>query len=215
MRRASTVLMVLAALCVASTALALDPTPRTGTPPGGSVPFSLNTILFCDNAIQNNAFFQNDTDRYGNKFNFGLNGVLSNIEFAHFGFGFAGPYSYDIELWDPASCTVISTVNGLVAGDAANATRVEQVNVCANNLVASGDVIVAIDANSCLVPNDCYPDLWFDSQIGVVCPYIVQGGVTCTDISGQAGPFLLRIDINNCGTPTMPSTWGGLKQIYR
>jgi hypothetical protein len=216
MRRLATAFLVLAGLAVASTAMAVDFDQKTVMPEGITLNFTLAQVLACDNGTANNAYFQADVARYGNLFNLGSSARLSHLEFAHYGFGFSGPYNYDIELWDPTSCTVIATVDGLVAQDAADFFVVESVDLCPRQLVASGNVIVAIDANSCAVPSDCYPDVLFDTQINVLCPFIVDaaGGV-CIDVSDQSGPFLLRLEIDNCAVPVKPGTWGALKQLYR
>lgn len=216
MRRMATAFLVLAGLAVASTAPAVDFTQKGGAPQGATPTFKVAAVLLCDNGNQNNAFFQDDLARYGNRFNFGAGSVLTSVEFVHFGFGFAGPYNYDIELWDATSCTPIASVNNLVAADAAGAPMVESENVCASNIQLTGDVIVAIDANSCLVPTDCYPDVIFDDNLAATCQYVVDAtNFQCIALSGQSGAFLLRVDTNNCPVPVTPSSWGGLKQIYR
>lgn len=216
MRRLATAFLVLAGLAVASTAMAVDFDQKTVMPEGITLNFTLAQVLACDNGTPNSAYFQADAARYGNLFNLGSGARLSHLEFAHYGFGFSGPYNYDIELWDPTSCTVIATVNGLVAQDAAEAIAVESVDLCPRNLVASGNVIVAIDANSCANPTDCYPDVLFDTQINVLCPFVVDvAGGACVDVSDQSGPFILRLEIDNCAVPVNPGTWGALKQLYR
>jgi hypothetical protein len=214
--------LVLLSLIVASSALALD-LPRKNQPiPGDARSLrleSVNAVLGCDDGVADNAYFQDTNWRLGNLFDFGGGAVISTLQFVHFGYGFAGPYNYNIELWDPTSCTLISGVNGLVAQNAATALMVETVGLCPQNLYASGPVMVTIDPNSCLAANDCYPDLMYDDQIGVFCPVIVDATVPaaadCYDQSSVSGPFLLRVETNNCPTPSRPGSWGGVKVLYR
>jgi hypothetical protein len=216
MKRLATALFVLAGLAVASSALAVDFDHKTVMPQNTDLEFTLVAVLACDNGNANSAYYQLNTSRYGNLFSFGSGARLSALAFAHYGFGFAGPYNYDIELWDPTSCTPVAAVNGLVAQDAANDLVVETVDLCPQQLTVQGNLIVAIDANSCASPSDCYPDVIFDNQINVACPWIVDAATnTCYDVSDQNGPFILRVEIDNCPVPVVPGTWGALKQRYR
>lgn len=222
MPKFATTSLVVLGLLAATSALALD-LPRKNQPIPGQArllrPESATAILGCDDGTPDNAYFQDTNWRVGNLFNFGAGALLSTVEFMHYGYGFAGPYAYDIELWDPVSCTFIAAVNGLSAANAANAVQVETVNLCPQSLYVAGNVIVALDPNSCLAANDCYPDLMYDAQINVFCPVIVDATVPaaadCYDQSSVSGPFLLRVETNNCPTPTKQGSWGDVKVLYR
>ena len=221
MRRFVTASLMLAGLLVASTAFAVDFNHKSTLPAGPEpgqqqLQFTLASVLTCDDGNANSAYYQWDTGRYGNFFTLPANTRLSAVEFAHYGFGFEGPYDYDLEMWDGTSCTMIAEVPGLVAQDAAYGIGVEQVYLCPFNLVMGGNVIVAIDANTCLEPSDCYPDLLYDDQVGVFCPFIVDATTgECFDVSAHSGPFLLRLEINGCPVPTIPRNWGSVKGLYR
>jgi hypothetical protein len=214
-------LLCLAALALSFTsAFALD-LQRKGANHDSRQHVNLNSaqaVFGCDDGIFYNAYFQNSDDRLGNLFDFGSGAVLSEVTFAHYGYGFSGPYNYDLEIWDPASCTFVVAKNNLVASDAANNVAVEDVGTCADNIFLAGTMLVAIDPNTCLAPNDCYPDLLFDDQIDVACPMIINNASTvpaCFDISPFSGPFLLRVATDECPTPARPHSWGQLKAIYR
>jgi hypothetical protein len=216
MKRFAIAFVVLASLALASSAPAIDFNQKSVMPETTAPDFTMAQVLACDNGNPQSAYFQSDVGRYGNLFNLGNGARLSHLEFAHFGFGFPGPYNYDLELWDPTSCTLVLAVNGLVAQDAANDIMVESVDLCPRNLTAAGNVIVAIDANSCATPSDCYPDVLYDPQLNVFCPVIVDASTgQCFDVSADSGPFLLRLEIDNCAVPTVPKTWGAVKNIYR
>lgn len=216
MRRFAIAFMVLAGLTVAAAAGAVDFGQKAALPQNLSLQFTLSQVLACDNGNPASGFYQADIYRYGNLFSLGGGARLSHVTFAHYGFGFSGPYNYDLEMYDLASCTLVAAVNGLVAQDAANDIMVETVDLCPQNLTLAGDVIVAIDANTCASASDCYPDLLFDNQINVLCPYILDPAThECVDISSEAGPFILRLEIDNCPVPVVPGTWGNLKQLYR
>lgn len=222
MRKMATTSLVLLGLLAATSAFALD-LPRKGGAPDGQFQTrmleSVNAVLGCDNGNLENAYFQDANWRIGNLFDFGSGALISSIEFVHYGFGFPGPYNYDIELWDPTSCTFISSVNGLVAADAAAAPEAELVSLCPQNLYVTGPVIVAIDPNTCADPTDCYPDIIYDDQIGVFCPVIVDAtnpaAADCYDQSSVSGPFLLRVETNNCPVPAKSGSWGSVKVLYR
>jgi hypothetical protein len=212
--------LVLAGLSVATCAFALDLRSRGAsviTPevnPGG---LQLTAVVGCDDDVLNTAYYQDQNGRYGNVFTFPAGSKLTTLQFVHYGFStLHGPYNYDLELWDPNTCTYIGGVNNLSAADAFSTVQIETENLCANNLIVSGTVAVTVDANSCFDPTDCYPDVIYDDQLFVVCPIIIDaiGGV-CADVSDQSGPFLLRVEYNNCPVPTIPSSWGKVKVLYR
>lgn len=219
MRKFATLCLVALALASATTAFALDNQKRSGvTPHPGQLPITNTAVLGCDNGTFFNAYFQAADDRIGNAFNFGSSSVLSRVSFLHFGFGFAGPYNYDLEIWDPVSCTRVAFKAGLVAGDAAGAERAELVELCADNITLSGNRIVAVWPKSCLAANDCYPDIAFDNQFDVACPYIINTASTtpvCNDVAPFSGPFLLRVETNACAVPTSTHSWGQVKSFYR
>jgi hypothetical protein len=221
MRRLATVSLVLAGLLVATVAFAVDFNHKSTLPAGPEpgqqqLQFALASVLACDDGNPASGYYQWDTARYGNIFTLPAGTRLSAVEFAHYGFGFSGPYDYDLEMWDATSCTMIAEIPGLVAQDAASGIGVEQVYLCPFNLVMGGNVIVAIDANTCPDPTDCYPDLLFDDQVGVFCPFIVDATTgECVDVSANGGPFLLRLEINGCPVPALPRTWGSMKSLYR
>lgn len=216
MKGRAVAILVSSGLCAATVATAMDIEPRVASPGMRSSGFQLTALFSCDNANPFNAYFQDDVGRYGNVFTFPADSRLNSIEFVHFGYGFSGPYDYDVEVWDRATCTYIGGHDGLSAADAANQTATEMVDLCPDNLVVAGEVVVAIDANSCIDPTDCYPDVMFDNQMGIVCPVVVDASTnTCFDQSADAGPFLLRVVTDNCPTAVVPTGWGRLKVLYR
>jgi hypothetical protein len=220
MKRMATAVFVLAGLLAATGALALDMHRRApvGHPLLLTAPNSVNTVIGCDDNTFGSAYYQGTDDRLGNLFNFGSGSVLSAVGFYHYGFGFSGPYNYNLEIWDPASCTLVTAKNGLVAADAANAPVFDVVDTCPDQMYLTGNLAVMLDPNTCAAPSDCYPDLIFDDQINVTCPIIINNASTspaCYDVSTFNGPFMLRIDINDCATPTHKGSWGQLKSTYR
>lgn len=213
--------LVLAGLCLATSAMAVDlqkrPSGLIGTAPEMASQPTLNVILGCDNGNAFSAFFQKDNARYGNVFNFPPGSKLTAFEFLHYGFQtLVGPYNYDLELWDWNTCTYIGGVNNLQAADAFASVQAEYENVCNSNLIVSGDVAVTVDANSCFDPTDCYPDVLFDDQILVVCPVVVDLDFNvCYGVEDQSGPFIFRVEYNNCPVPVTPASWGKVKVLYR
>ncbi len=223
MKRLATAMLLLAGLLAATSAMALDlHQKKTGVPSSQPktrlIRNTVQAIYACDDGIASSAYFQGTDDRLGNSFNFGSGAVLSTVAFAHYGFGFSGPYNYDLEVWDPTSCTFIAAKNGLVAADAANDAVIENVDLCGSNLFVAGEALVAVDPNSCLSATDCYPDILFDDQVGVYCPYIIVTASTapvCFDYSPYSGPFLLQVETDNCPTPAVKHSWGSVKTLYR
>lgn len=177
-----------------------------------------NAVLGCDNGITWSGYFQYTDDRLGNKLNFGGGGMLSSVSFTHYDYGTAGPYNYNLEVWDPTSCTLVAARNGLVAASSVFANTTETVDLCANNIHVSGNLIVAIDPNTCNNAFDCYPDLVYDNQLNVACPYIISDASTaavCSDVSQFSGPFLLHAAVDECVVPVREASWGQIKAIYR
>lgn len=221
MKRIATASLVLLGLMIAASAMALNlqkALPHTLRNTHPVAPASVNSVLGCDDGILYNGYFQGTEDRLGNLFSFAPGTKLSRVGFYHYGFGTPGPYNYDIEIWDPASCTFVAAKNNLVAADAANNLGFEDIDLCPDNVVLSGDLLVTIDPNTCAAPNDCYPDLLFDDQLDVACPWIINSADSspaCFDVSPYSGPFVLRIDVNNCPVPTAKKSWGSIKSMYR
>jgi hypothetical protein len=217
MKLLATSLLLLAGLVSASAVFAVDFTKKG--PISGPIPtFKVTTVYACDNTNLNSGFFQDDFTAYGNNFNFAANSNVDAVEFIHYGFGFPGPYNYDLEFWDKTSCTKITSFDGLVAGDAGSSPRVEHIDACFAQLNLTGEVIVAVDPNTCLAPNDCYPDVIFDTAtVQNPCPYQVNvNGAGCFSLAPDgSGAFLLRVEVNNCPTPVHNGSWGAVKQIYR
>jgi len=220
MKRTAIALCLVAGVLSFSSAFALD-LQRKSLNPANPRQVELNSaqaVLGCDDGVFFSGWFQGTDDRVGNVFDFGSGAVLSEVAFVHYGFGFSGPYNYDIEIWDQASCTFVAAKNNLVAADAAGAVQIEDVLLCADNLFVAGNMVVTIDPNTCANPTDCYPDVLFDDQIFVACPIIIGNASTspvCNDVSDFGGPFLLRVAIDECPTPTRTHSWGQVKAIYR
>jgi hypothetical protein len=220
MKRFVTTAAIVATMLWTVSALAFDvKAPVSESAPPHPVDF---TLLTCDDGIEFSALFQNNTNYYGNVFNFGALSQLSRLEFYHCGWNtLGGPYNYNIELWDVATCTRVAQAVGKQAADAFNCSGpspsvLEVEPTCNDNLRGSGFIIVAVNSLSCAVPTDCYPDVTFDDQIFVTCPYVVNPATpACTDLSGSFGPFMLRADLNGCQTPTQSQSWGGVKTLYR
>jgi hypothetical protein len=211
---------IVAGLLAATSAMALDQ--RHHTPQLNPVrltrPASTNAVLGCDDGVTYSGWYQGTDDRLGNLIDFGTGSVLSTVSFVHYDYGNPGPYNYNLEIWDPTSCTFVAAKNNLVAADIPNSNVLETVDLCSNALYLSGYMVVTIDPNSCVSATDCYPDLVFDDQVGVQCPVIIataSTSPTCYDVSSYGGPFLLRVETNGCATPTHRESWGHLKSIYR
>ena len=213
MRRFATTAVLLASLLSAVSAHAFDvarPLQSHATPN-----FTL-VAQVCDNGVNFNAFFQADIRRYGNEFNFGAGARLSSIEMVHDGWEtLFGPYMFDVELWDVTTCTLIASADNLAASDAFDGAITESFNLCPFELEAAGAVGVMIDANSCSDPSDCYPDISWDNTTPECQWIITPGAPSLCQFSPTAGDFLLRVDLDNCPTPTRPVTWGTIKQKYR
>lgn len=212
MRRIATLLSLMASLILAASAFAFD---QARTPATNPSPDFVLAVQSCDNGVDNSAFFQDDAARYGNNFAFGASSLLSAIEFVHNGYGtVVGPYLFDVELWDDATCTFLGSVDNLFAPDAFTGSITSSFNLCAANLSASGSVNVVIDANSCFNPSDCYPDIEFDNQVPPTCQRIVIPATPQCGQSANGGNFLLRVDLNNCPTPASKPSWGAIKVRY-
>jgi hypothetical protein len=211
MKRFATIASLTASLLLATTAFAFD---QARTPASNPSPDFVLAVQSCDNGIDASAFFQADDSRYGNNFAFGASSVLSSIEMVHNGYQtVVGPYSFDVELYDDATCTFISSADNLSAANAFSGSITETFNLCSFQLTAAGSVNVTIDANSCFDPTDCYPDVEFDNTVPPTCQRIVTPGPTCVQ-SSNGGNFLLRVDLNNCPTPASKPSWGAIKVRY-
>jgi len=210
MKNIAAVLVVTSSL-VPGSAHALDLRPSPGPIP---VTFRAGLIA-CDNGFDYSSFVQDDSRRFGNEFHFPANAQLSRVEFVHKGYEILhGPYLFDIELWDPETCTFIDSADHLVAGDAFGGSIIEGFDLCPEGLSGSGRVAVVLDANSCYAPGDCYPALELDNT-DRDCHWIITPALSSCVFFPGAGDFLLRIELDACPTGAARPTWGSLKQRYR
>lgn len=211
MNRIATPALVIAT-CLATPALALDMRPAVERP----APILHAGLLACDNGIYASAFVQQDRRRFGNEFDFPPNAQLSRVEFVHNGQTILhGPYVFDIELWDPVTCTFIGSADQLVASDAYGGPLTESFDLCPLGLHGSGRVAVMIDANSCAPDDDCYPDLGLDPTTRDCQWIITPGAPSICAFFPSTGDFLLRIELDACPTGAGEATWGDIKQRYR
>jgi len=219
MKRLATTMCVVAGLLVATSAMAinLQRAPQSASTRANR-PMDAAATLGCDDGVTWGGWYEGADDRLGNTFNFGSGSTLSRVTFTHYDYSTVGPYDYDLEVWDPSSCTFASRKAGLVAANSVYTNTTEIVDTCPDALYLSGSMLVAVHPKTCNTPTDCYPDLVYDNQLNVACPVIINNASTapvCYDVSSYAGPFLLRVDINDCPTPVHRGTWGQLKSVYR
>jgi hypothetical protein len=150
---------------------------------------TLNTYT-CVGQVDENAFYQYAQYAYGNAYSIGATpGPLTSVEFVHNGWGFSGPYNFTLYVYDAPTCTVIGSVPGLVASDAASGAIIESFDVSAAAIVASGDVLVLVHPLSCAAATDCYPDLSWCATGAAGCGSRAEVGVpgTCVQILSSAG----------------------------
>lgn len=164
------------------------------------------SLVYCVGSNYDNAFYENGIYAYGNALTMDGSGPLTTLDFYHDGYGFVGPYDYTLFVYDAATCTVIGSVPGLVAGDAAAGLIEEVVDLCPYDLAVTGDIVVAIQPQSCIVPTDCYPDIGFDvttppAGCGMRATVGVDG--SCVQILSTSGvvDFLLGVTFNECAAP--------------
>ena len=77
--------LVVAGLCIATCAMALDLSKRAGSLSGRSDGFRIDAVYSCDNGNTASAYFQDDNGRYGNVFNFAAGSQLRSLSFVHHG----------------------------------------------------------------------------------------------------------------------------------
>lgn len=165
------------------------------------------SLIYCAGVNFDSAFYQDALYAYGNALSVGAGAhVLTTLDFVHYGYGFSGPYDYDLLVYDAATCTVVGEVTGLVASDAAANNVQELVDLCPYNLVVTGDLLVLIHPLTCLSPTDCYPDVGMDfSTPPDGCGSRAEVGVpgTCVQILSSSGvvDFLQGITIDECAPP--------------
>ena len=182
-------------------------------------PFNSGRVAFtCDDDVLSSAYFANALSAYGNAFDVGAGGPLSHVEFWHYGwFTLAGPYDYNLKVYDEATCTEIASIP-LVAAHAFDHDELAVEDLCTYGIAVSGAIVVAVEPLSCAAPTDCYPDVYFDDVAPVNdCTRIVDTtGPSGCDVGGFLNDHVLRISVDECGgTPTDEASWGGVKNLYR
>lgn len=223
-------LFVLLAVTLVGSASAIDFSTKADSP---AYQLTSRVGLYCSGINFDSAFFQDGQAIYGNTFDVGAGGPLSYLDFTHYGYGFSGPYNYTLFVYDPATCTELASVPGLVAGDAGSSPVEEIVDLCAYNVSVTGIVLVGLQPLTCYAVGDCYPDIAFDWNGDGDTPGTIDGcgsivdlstvppgcfQITATDTSGasQVVDFLFGIWVDECPpTATQPTTWGNVKGLYR
>jgi hypothetical protein len=170
----------------------------------------------CDDGFLDNAYFQNQGYVYGNAFNVGAGGPLSFVDFVHFGWNtWSGPSQYILHVYDEGTCTEIAALGPYTADDAYNSDVEQLQDLCATGVAVTGQISVLLEPLSCVAPNDCYPDVYFD-QTGNLdgCDRVFP--LTAPDCTPYLnGDFVFRIGVDECGTATQSVTWGNVKALYR
>jgi len=198
------VLIALLVLTMAGAASAADLT--KGTPGFTSHYTPSRVVIMCAGANLDNAFYERPLSVYGNAFDLGATAApLTNFDFIHYGYGFAGPYDYNLWVYDATTCTPVGSVLGLQAADAASAPVEELVDLCPYNIIASGAVIVGVEPLSCLAATDCYPDVMFDQTTPPDgCGSRVDLTTnTCYQITASSGvvDFVCSVTFDECAPP--------------
>lgn len=224
-------LFVLLAVTLVGSASAIDLTTKANSP---EYQVTSRVGLYCSGVNFDSAFYQSGDAVYGNTFDVGVGGPLSYLDFIHYGYGFAGPYDFNLFVYDPATCTELAMIPGLVASDAGSAPVEDILDVCEYNVAVTGIVLVGVQGLDCYAPGDCYPDLAFDWNGDGETPGTIDGcgsvvdltevppgcyQITATDGAGvaQVVDFLFGIWVDECPPPvaTEETTWGAMKALYR
>jgi hypothetical protein len=185
------VLLALLIVTMAGSAAAMDFT-ATAKPTGD--PTQLQPTRYsvgCAGVNFDSAFYQDDTKIFGNQLDAGVGGPLTTLTFKHKGYGFAGPYSYNLFVYDFATCTEMYSELGLSAADAAAGAVTEVVTLPAG-WVVSGFFFIGIQPLTCLTVGDCYPDVGFDYD-GLTPAPVVSGCGSAVDLTDPLVPFCYTI----------------------
>lgn len=211
--RGLTLLILCAAFVVPSFAAEV----RTGTQGTGDWDFSGRLYYSCDNGNQDNGFFQDGVTVYGNAFDVGDGGPLTTVEFYHYAWGeLAGPYDYNIYVYDALTCEELCVIGPLQAADAQNVHTLEVVDICPYNCYISGEILVGIQALSLSSAGYYHPTVDFEEEPVDNCMRQVDiASATGCDTVLDSGDFLLRITVNECTTPGEATSFSAVKAMYR
>jgi hypothetical protein len=181
------VLLALLVVTMAGSAAAMD----VAKPHGDPIQAARYGVS-CAGINFDSAFYQHPTTVYGNALDAGTGGQLTTLTFTHSGYGFSGPYTYNLFVFDPATCTKLYEQDGLVAADAAAGAVTETVPLTAYNWSVSGVFLIGIQPQSCAAATDCYPDVGFDYDAATPTP-VVNGCGSAVDLTDPLNPFCYQI----------------------
>jgi hypothetical protein len=170
----------------------------------------------CDDGWLDNAYYENQGYGYGNGFSVGAGGPLSWIDFWHYGWStWQGESQYQLHIFDEGTCTEVASIGPYAAADAYDMDQEEIEDLCGSGVSVTGDISVLVEPLSCASATDCYPDVYFD-QTGTADGCDRVQDLAAPDCSPYwNGDFVLRIGVDECGSPVEPTSWGGLKASYR
>jgi hypothetical protein len=182
----------------------LELNPRPGLM-GEMLEIQSDQELYCDDGSGETFLYSASENWYGNLFVLPCDvAQLKSIRFFHHGFGFAGPYDYNLHILD-ASCNQIAVFTGLQAQDASSTLEEEIVDLSSYNLCLDGDFMVMVEPLSCVdapTDQDCYPSMYFDTSPGTnpanACSRIRLPSSNCVQftVGGNYGNYLLRATID-------------------
>jgi hypothetical protein len=184
------VLLALLILTMAGSAAAMD-IKSTGDPIQAA-----RYGVSCAGINFDSAFYQHPLTVYGNTLDAGTGGQLTTLTFTHKGYGFVGPYSYNLFVFDPATCTKLYEQDGLSAANAAAGAVTETVPLTAYNWSVTGFFLIGIEPLTCAAATDCYPDVGFDYDALTPTP-VVGGCGSAVDLTDPLNPFCYQIQTSD------------------
>lgn len=186
------VLLALLIVTMAGSAAAMDFT-ATAKPTGDASQLQATRYgVACAGINFDSAFYQDDTKIFGNQMDAGAGGQLTTLNFKHKGYGFSGPYSYNLFVYDFATCTQVYAEFGLTAADAAAGAVTEVVDLTPYNWSVTGFFFIGIQPLTCLAVGDCYPDVGFDYDALTPAP-VVSGCGSAVDLTDPLAPWCYAI----------------------
>jgi hypothetical protein len=187
--------------------------------------------LHCDDGTDGGTLVQRFDAYYGNRFSTGCAAaLLQSVSFVHYGYAFAGPYSYRLHVLDTA-CREIGVTDVLRAASATQAPASVDVDLSSLGLCVGPEFFVMLEPQTCSdgpVGQDCFPAIVFDTtsdndpsaHCASVSAQTITGRQCLAARSADGRYFDLRMRVRvacnsgGCTSAVAHTAWSNVKLLY-
>ena len=188
--------------------------------------------LHCDDGTNGGTLVQRFDAYYGNRYASGCAAaLLQSVSFVHYGYAFAGPYSYRLHVLDSA-CREIGVTEPRRAASATQAPASVDVDLSGLGLCVGAEFYVLLEPLTCADGpggQDCFPAIVFDTtsdndpaaHCASLSAQTIAGRQCLAARSADGRYFDLRMRVRlacgagDCTSAVSHTAWSNVKRLYR